>query len=728
MQGTSIPAWLAPRTAHPPHMDSGRRPWTTLAHTGTYSFTDGNGTMSMQVARDIAADQRSKSRVRRAWRMHDGEIPRVMQVRIAGSKGMLHVDHRLEGRKIQLPRSMVKFNAPSNRMKIAQLFEEPSPFYLNRPMIMLLEGLGVPYKVFQRLQDSEAAVYDPAPPQVGRASRRVHLVTTTIVLGFSWQNAHFAGVFHFYGWSLAWRRFVLVITGVTAAFIFSLLPPSMTLRRYQRAMLSTTAAELGSIYCSIVSFANTRGRHDVNRSEIVQALIAIRMKLKRSVVLKTNIIYEFSLRGKWPAKRQTAFLLSHLMSVVEHLDPAWSRAFLRRTRLLDADFQGDVLAVISMISTSLRTGTPLPQVTPCPLVDRFMIYTHGLNIVRQEEDDDYGLPRTLTIDTLENEQYLSFAVGYTTAFGIILRLDKLMVAAKELVGEQYHIHGIGIPSEARAFMGNPTAEKTGKEEHIHIVIHALRSPRSATYVLPVDPKSPSTTAANVDATALWNLTLSAKSSKPVTIGTTRIFYDTPRGTDSKDVTALTSLGDKWATKTGDDRKEVVRNAVGSAIKAVKAVKALGDEVDGHTVFVDASADPHAAAVASHLALYDFTLKTKTPSRFDPRRTEPMPEKLDLRSLGENDAKAWQEGVVYARAQNLARTLSELPGNIITPTLASPTDCGLPLFPFSAPGVEPALALLEPLSRRRGKGTKSSGWARCMPAASKRRDARSWAST
>lgn len=35
------------------------------------------------------------------------------------------------------------------------------------------------------------------------------------------------------------------------------------------------------------------------------------------------------------------------MSVVEHLDPAWSRAFLRRTRLLDADFQGDVLAVIS---------------------------------------------------------------------------------------------------------------------------------------------------------------------------------------------------------------------------------------------------------------------------------------------------------------------------------------------------------------------------------------------
>lgn len=35
-----------------------------------------------------------------------------------------------------------------------------------------------------------------------------------------------------------------------------------------------------------------------------------------------------------------------------------------------------------------------------------MVYGHGLNVIRQEADDDYGLPRTMTIDTLENEQYL----------------------------------------------------------------------------------------------------------------------------------------------------------------------------------------------------------------------------------------------------------------------------------------------------------------------------------
>lgn len=44
------------------------------------------------------------------------------------------------------------------------------------------------------------------------------------------------------------------------------------------------------------------------------------------------------------------------MSVVEHLEPAWSRAFLLRTRFLDSDFQGDVLAVISKVHHNMVSG------------------------------------------------------------------------------------------------------------------------------------------------------------------------------------------------------------------------------------------------------------------------------------------------------------------------------------------------------------------------------------
>ncbi|KAJ3517352.1 hypothetical protein NLJ89_g569 [Agrocybe chaxingu] len=293
-----------------------------------------------------------------------------------------------------------------------------------------------------------ARLYWPVPPM----TNIVFFVTTLLVVGYSYQEVHIIlpgspG----YGWSVAWRRFVLVTIGVVAAFITSFLPPSTTIRRYHRNLLATTSSELGVIYCDILSFANTKHEHEIQ--EIISSLIAIRSKITRSADLRTNVIYEFSFRGRWPATRYQkiadlqlaiSYSLSHLMSIIEHLEPSWSRAFLRRTRFMDPDFQGDILAVIAMISSSLRNGSPLPQITPCPLLDRFMLQYHGLNVIHKEAEEDYGLPRSLTMETLQDEQYMMFCVGISTAFGIINRLDRLMIAVKEVVGEQYHIHGIGM--------------------------------------------------------------------------------------------------------------------------------------------------------------------------------------------------------------------------------------------------------------------------------------------
>ncbi len=55
-----------------------------------------------------------------------------------------------------------------------------------------------------------------------------------------------------------------------------------------------------------------------------------------------------------------------------------------------------------------------------------------------------------------------FSVGCTTAFGIVTRLDRLMIATKELVGEQYHIHGVGLPPQS-AFPSRPASVRPGKD-------------------------------------------------------------------------------------------------------------------------------------------------------------------------------------------------------------------------------------------------------------------------
>ncbi|KAF7311484.1 hypothetical protein MKEN_01050700 [Mycena kentingensis (nom. inval.)] len=308
-------------------------------------------------------------------------------------------------------------------------------------------------------------IYWPGPPM----KVVIFFVTAILVIGYSYQDEN---IVTFgkpgFGWDVAWRRFILVTSGVVAAGIFSLLPPSTTIRRYERTALATSTTELGTIYCDIISFASSQ-HGETDPQSIVTALIAIRSKITRSMALKGNVVYEFSLKGRWPAKRyhkimelqlQLSYSLSHLMSIVEHMEPAWTRAFLRRTRFLDSDFQGDVLAVISMISTSLRTGTPLPQITPCPLLDRFQTQ-YGLHVIHKDSEDDYGLPRQLTLETLQNEQYLKFCVGVATAYNIMSRLDRLMHQVKEVVGEQFHIHGAGLPLAGRRGAGGvPLGSRT----------------------------------------------------------------------------------------------------------------------------------------------------------------------------------------------------------------------------------------------------------------------------
>ena len=122
--------------------------------------------------------------------------------------------------------------------------------------------------------------------------------------------------------------------------MFSFLPPSTTLRGYQRQSLATTASELGSVYCSIVSYATSSHMEDFQK--VIGNLIAIRLKLKRSIVVRANIIYEvcrdlheifllsdevvsqFSLRGRWPAKRYQKILEIQLYA---QLDQSEIRSF-----------------------------------------------------------------------------------------------------------------------------------------------------------------------------------------------------------------------------------------------------------------------------------------------------------------------------------------------------------------------------------------------------------------
>ncbi|KAJ7785996.1 RNA-directed RNA polymerase 2 [Mycena metata] len=119
---------------------------------GKYHFTDGVGTMSLELAQAIWDELRASRRRNRRVKNH----PRAYQIRFDGCKGMLSVDYKLKGHVMCLRPSMIKFSTTvrSRTIDIARAFDKPGLYYLNRPLIMLLEGLGVPYTVFKGYQDT----------------------------------------------------------------------------------------------------------------------------------------------------------------------------------------------------------------------------------------------------------------------------------------------------------------------------------------------------------------------------------------------------------------------------------------------------------------------------------------------------------------------------------------------------------------------------------------------
>ncbi len=287
-------------------------------------------------------------------------------------------------------------------------------------------------------------LYYPAPP----ITLIISGVTLSLIVGYSWQNATFP-TYHAigYGIDVFWRRLVGVIIGVSAAFFWSLLPPSATLRQTQRFSHARTIAELGILSTKIISHAVTSEGRVVRQKGLSKSLIALRAKLRRTNLASANIAYEFSIRGRWPRERyqklfvvqmELSKLLSHLVSVLTKLDEPYRNALLRRTRLTDPMFIGDVFATILMCSTALQTAQPLPQISLSPLIDRYLLFQQGYSIMRDEEED-LGLPVQITKETLQDPQYLAFAVGCSTVSGLVLRMDRLLLITKELVGETFHV-------------------------------------------------------------------------------------------------------------------------------------------------------------------------------------------------------------------------------------------------------------------------------------------------
>lgn len=123
---------------------------------------------------------------------------------VAGAKGVVSLDNRLQGAALQLRPSMIKFGGTDvTDIEICGSALKPLPMYLNRQLIKILEDLQVPGEAFlalqadavEKLRMTTLSAINAASflerNFIGKAARLPSLIRKLWAIGFSFTDDDF---------------------------------------------------------------------------------------------------------------------------------------------------------------------------------------------------------------------------------------------------------------------------------------------------------------------------------------------------------------------------------------------------------------------------------------------------------------------------------------------------------------------------------------------------------
>ncbi|KZT25917.1 hypothetical protein NEOLEDRAFT_1132953 [Neolentinus lepideus HHB14362 ss-1] len=268
-------------------------------------------------------------------------------------------------------------------------------------------------------------------------------VTIPLIVGYSWIDGHLPvlgnpGV----GWSIAWKRWVLVVIGSAASFIIMMLPPKSG-RKAVRLRNATTIKRIGNLYSLLISrwIENTPSLDDATSeswSAFFRAdIVSIAEQLQTLKGMTAIAKWEGGIRGRWPFEEYDRLVdvqiqmlgnLGQLGGALAHINKEWRQTLLHRTRLLNPNFIADVLSLFALISQSLRTAEPLPEVLPQTLFERLAYHHHRSTKVRE------ALTEVPQLEQFQSLDYMIYANGMTAVLELIVGLDELHAITRRLCG------------------------------------------------------------------------------------------------------------------------------------------------------------------------------------------------------------------------------------------------------------------------------------------------------
>ncbi|RAL09361.1 uncharacterized protein BO97DRAFT_374770 [Aspergillus homomorphus CBS 101889] len=257
--------------------------------------------------------------------------------------------------------------------------------------------------------------------------------TFLLVVAYSYDDTHVPtygnpGV----GYTVFWRRLLLVLIGIGAGTIVQLFPHPPSAAKHISKTLSATIRAISDHYALLLSCWG-RGQED---GRILAEPISLQMA--ESLLMLDGPIqllrYEFSSSRFDSANMDEVKRLCHglnrnlgrLLSLSASLPRQYQDRLARLTGLLDHRCIGEIMAVLSVCEQALKTGDAPPELLPTPLVQRSMEYwhTHAMDIL-------------LAPDMLRDEHYRRYCVGLSAYVRFLSIVDELVLVIKGVLGESH---------------------------------------------------------------------------------------------------------------------------------------------------------------------------------------------------------------------------------------------------------------------------------------------------
>ncbi|KAG8994382.1 hypothetical protein FRB90_000443, partial [Tulasnella sp. 427] len=211
-----------------------------------------------------------------------------------------------------------------------------------------------------------------------------HITATTsgaLIIGYSWYDRPNSPVPVIWGpgqgWKVFWRRELLVLVGITAAWIIDLFPRPKPGRDHVRRVYSRTISELGNVSALVIKVLHDppKSADEANAYERRWLeLRAINAKLRLTSVRLALAKLEPDVDGKWKPERyamlqrlqyEAVDLLSVLAFVCEGLDPV-TRISTLASGAFSTSRVAATLNLLSIVSSGLATERPVPAIMPSP--------------------------------------------------------------------------------------------------------------------------------------------------------------------------------------------------------------------------------------------------------------------------------------------------------------------------------------------------------------------------